>query len=95
MTTATATETAGIDLDALARKIATRLDPAALLDAEDLAALWKYAKRTVLEDLAKRSWFPKPVDLGGGQPRWMRADILACLEERRTKAAKKPGRPRL
>lgn len=84
----------GIDLQALAREIAARMDPLALLDADDVAALMKYRKRTVLEDLAKKPWFPKPVNLDGGQPRWLRADITACLEARREKAEKKPGRPR-
>lgn len=85
----------GLDLQALAREIAARMAPDALLDADDVGALMKYSPRYVTEELAKRPWFPKPVNLGAkGQPRWMRADIAACIAARRQEAQKKPGRPR-
>lgn len=82
-----------IDIQALAREIAARMDPAALMDAEDVGALMRYSARHVNEVLAKKDWFPRPVDLDG-QRRWRRADIVACIEQRQVKAKKKPGRPR-
>ena len=44
-----------IDIKALARHIAMRLDPEALLDADDVGALLKCAPRYVTEQYARAS----------------------------------------
>jgi predicted DNA-binding transcriptional regulator AlpA len=89
-----------IDLQVLAREIAARLDPIALLDAEDVGALLKCCSRQVKERYARTKDFPKPVPMGiepghRGRPRWQRADIAAWIEGRKMGARKKAvGRPR-
>jgi predicted DNA-binding transcriptional regulator AlpA len=86
------------DLEALARHIAARIDPLALLDAEDVGALLKCCPRQVTERYAKTSGFPKPVPLAlepgaRSRPRWQREDIAAWIASRKL-AERKPGRPR-
>jgi predicted DNA-binding transcriptional regulator AlpA len=87
-----------IDITALAREIAARMDPLALLDADDLAALLKCCSRQVTERYAKYKDFPKPVPLSESagtrsRPRWQRQDIAAWIQTRKV-GEKKPGRPR-
>lgn len=65
----------------LARAIAARMDPAALLEPADVAAMLEVCKRQVTDRYAKSPGFPAPVLLptasgGRSQPRWQRADIV-------------------
>lgn len=88
----------GLDLQALAREIAARMDPLALLDADDVGALLKCCPRQVTERYAKTAGFPKPVPLAveagkRARPRWQRRDIAEWIESRKARE-KKPGRPR-
>jgi predicted DNA-binding transcriptional regulator AlpA len=90
--------TEGIDLQALAREIAARMDPLALLDADDVGALLKCCPRQVTERYAKTKDFPKPVRMSvepgtRSRPRWQRADLAAWIQSRKADE-KKPGRPR-
>jgi hypothetical protein len=87
------------DLEALARHIAARIDPLALLDAADVGALLKCCPRQVTERYAKAKDFPKAVPLSveassRSRPRWQRSDIAAWIQLRKDGGAKKPGRPR-
>jgi predicted DNA-binding transcriptional regulator AlpA len=91
----------GIDLDDLARAIAARMDPAALLEPADVGAMLKVCPRQVTDRYAKSPGFPAPVSLptasgGRSQPRWQRADIVAWIASRKPGARKpgQPGRPR-
>lgn len=82
----------------LAPLLAEKLDPAALLDADALAALLKCSKRYAVEGYAKAAGFPAAVRLKGtggalGHPRWQRRDVLAWIEAQKP-ATKRPGRPR-
>ena len=88
-----------IDVVALAREIAARLSPDALLDAEDVGALLHCTPRYVTENFVPAVGFPKPVRLTGvggrrGLPRWIRADIIAWVAKHRNGASTKGGRPR-
>lgn len=88
-----------IDVQALAREIASRMAPDALLDTEDVAALIKVAPRVVLEQYVPEPGFPKPIRLtrkggGKGQPRWQRKDIMAWIESHKNGRTKRGGRPR-
>jgi cytochrome P450 len=89
----------GIDLQALAREIAMRMAPDALLDFDDIGAWLKLKPRYVSEELSKHPDFPRAVqfDTTRGRKthaRYLRADIAAFIERRR--AGKNPagGRPR-
>ena len=89
-----------IDHQALAREIAMRMAPDALLDAEDVAAWFKVAPRYVTEELAKVPGFQKAVRVprpggGKGHPRWPRAQIAAYIDTLTgTKPSPAGGRPR-
>ena len=61
------------------------------LDSEGVAALLSQEKRYVLERLAPRPDFPKP--LREGQPRWKASEVLEWAEQRR-RADKRPARRR-
>lgn len=86
-----------INLAELARELAARMAPDALLDAEDVAALLKCSPRYVLERYAPTPGFPPAIRLptteGRSHPRWQRRDIVAWVEGHRSGAAK-PGRRR-
>lgn len=78
-------ELSGIDVEALARHIAVRLDPEALLDAEDVGAILRCTARYVKESYALAPGFPKAIRLPGpndqrSQPRWRRSQIMAWIE---------------
>ena len=93
------TETS-IDIEALARQIAVRMDPTALLDAEDVGAMLKCTARYVREEFLKAPGFPKPLRLTGpdgrrGNPRWRRQDINAWVAAHVNGASKRGGRPRM
>lgn len=69
-----------IDVQELAREIAARLSPDALLDSDDVGALLKCSARYVTEQLVMAPGFPKAIRLKGpsgrrGQPRWKRSAI--------------------
>ena len=88
-----------IDIQALARQIAVRMDPQALMDAEDVAAFLKCSPRYVLEDYAKAPGFPKPLRLTGpegrrGNARWKREDIQTWVDSHVEVPQRKPGRRR-
>lgn len=83
----------------LARQIAARMDPDALLDADDVAAMLKYSRRYVAEKLAAAPGFPRAVRLATsgtqrGDPRWRRSEIVAYIGAHCDGATKRGGRPR-
>lgn len=87
------------DIQALAREIAARIAPDALLDAEDVGAMFKVTARYVTEELIKAPGFPKAIRIAGrngrrGQPRWLRADIAAFIATHKDGVTKRGGRPR-
>lgn len=88
------------DLQALAREIAARMAPDALLDLEDVAALLKCTSRYVSEHYAKVPGFPPALQLPSSKgrvsrPRWQRSDIIAWVESHKAgKDRSKGGRPR-
>lgn len=84
------------ELVALAREIAARMDPDALIDLADIGALVKRSAEYVDKEYVPAPGFPKPVHLVGKSARkshklWMRRDITAWIEAH---VPKKPGRPR-
>jgi predicted DNA-binding transcriptional regulator AlpA len=88
-----------MDIEALAREIAHRLDPEALLDAEDVGAYLKCSSRYVLEGYAVAPGFPKAIRLTGpdgrrSQPRWRKSDITAWVSSHLNGRRKQGGRPR-
>jgi predicted DNA-binding transcriptional regulator AlpA len=89
----------GIDLQQLAREIAMRMDPEALLEAADVGAYLKCSARYVQEEYLKSPGFPKPLRLTGpegrrGNARWRRRDIVAWVDSHDNGATKRGGRPR-
>lgn len=88
-----------IDIEALARQIAMRMDPEALMDAEDVGAYLKCSARYVTERYALAPGFPKAIRLTGsegrrGQARWRRQDITAWVDSHAEGQSKRGGRPR-
>ena len=88
-----------IDIEALASQIAVRMDPQALLDAEDVAAYLKCSARYVQEEYIKAPGFPKAIRLTGpdnrkGNARWRRQDITAWVDSHVNGQSKRGGRPR-
>lgn len=74
-----------IDLVALAREIALRMDPDALLDSKDVAAMLKCSPRYVVDHYMGSRGFPKAVRLpapkgGKGHPRWLRSDLTSYID---------------
>lgn len=74
-----------IDYARLARELAARVTPDALLDADDVGALLKCEPRTVREHYARAPGFPKALRLSGpggslGHPRWRRQDVVAWVD---------------
>jgi predicted DNA-binding transcriptional regulator AlpA len=86
------------ELETLARHIAARITPDALLDAADVGAMLKCHPRSVTERYAKTPGFPPTIRLAGPtaghRPRWQRRDIVAWIESQKERRPKKPGRPR-
>lgn len=87
-----------VDIEALARHIAMRMDPDALMDAEDIGAYLKCTGRYVLERFSLAPGFPKAIRLSGpegsrGNPRWRRQDITAWVASH-VEGKHKRGRPR-
>ena len=92
-------ETAAVDVVELARQIAMRMDPEALLDRADVAAMLKCRPRTVGEVYAKAEGFPKPYELktlhGKSHPLYKRKDVQAYIDGHCPNPPKKSGgRPR-
>lgn len=88
-----------IDVEHLAREIAVRMQPDALLDAEDVGAMLKCSARYVTESFVTVPGFPKAIRLTGpdrrrGQPRWQRRDIVAWIERHKDSKTTRGGRPR-
>lgn len=89
----------GIDIEALAREIAFRMDPNALMDAEDVGAFIKFKARYVRKDFALAPGFPKAIRLTGpdgrlSHPRWRRQDITQWVDSHQDGKTKRGGRPR-
>jgi predicted DNA-binding transcriptional regulator AlpA len=87
-----------IDVQELAREIAARMAPDALLDASDVAALLKVSPRYITEQYALSDGFPRAIRLDGpdgrkSKPRWRRSDIMRWLDSY-SKPGKRTGRPR-
>lgn len=87
------------EIESLARQIAARMDPDALLDAEDVAAILKCSPRYVTEQYVLAAGFPKAIRLTGpekrrSQPRWRRSEIMAWVDAHRNGATTRGGRPR-
>ena len=79
---------ASVDVQALAREIAMRMAPDALLEAADVGAMLKCSAEYVTEEFAHAPGFPRAIRLtrpGGrnGKPRWLRSDIVAWVESHR------------
>lgn len=76
----------------LARELAARIAPDALLDAADTAALLKCSERYFKDFYATEPSFPKALRLktstGRSHPRWQRADVIRWIASHNT------GRPR-
>jgi predicted DNA-binding transcriptional regulator AlpA len=86
----------GLDYATLAREIAARMDPDALIDTADIGSMVKRSARYVEEEYVPAPGFPKPVRLVGKSARkshalWRRRDITAWIEAH---GEKKAGRPR-
>jgi len=87
------------DVQELAREIAMRMDPEALLDTADVASFIKCEPRYVSEQFARAPGFPKAIHLPGpdgrrGKPRWRRSDILAWVQSCEEGKKSQGGRPR-
>jgi predicted DNA-binding transcriptional regulator AlpA len=77
-----------IDVQELAREIACRMAPDALLSPEDVGALLGCSGRYVTEQYVLTPSFPKAIRLRGpagrqGQPRWQRSDIMEWVAAHR------------
>lgn len=56
------------------------------LDAAGVAALLTLSERYIVERLAPKPSFPRPLRCGGtGHPRWKAAEILAWAEQERSR----------
>lgn len=89
-----------IDIVKLAREIAFRMAPDALLDSEDIAAMLRCTPRYVTSRYAHAPGFPKAILLRGAnggvsKPRWRRVDIATWIESHADNQHKIGGRPRL
>ncbi len=90
---------ASIDVQELAREIAMRMAPDALLDAADVGAMLKCSAQYVTEEFAHAPGFPKTIRLTRpegrrGKPRWLRSDVVAWIEAHRGGRSTRGGRPR-
>ena len=87
-----------IDIQELAREIAFRLDPDALLDSVDAGVMLKCSARYVTERYALMPDFPKAIRLpapGGvkGHPLWRRSAIAEWVKLQ--EAPKRSGKVRI
>lgn len=75
-----------INVEELARQIAFRMNPDALLTAEDIGAILNCTARYVREKFTAAPRFPKPIHLplADGKftnPRWKRSEINEWIEQ--------------
>ena len=87
-----------LDIEALAREIASRLAPDGLLDAADVAALIKCSPRYLAEDVSRSPGFPNAIRFDGpngrrSNARWQRRDIMEWIASQKTQPTR-VGRPR-
>ena len=84
----------------LARQIAARMSPEALLSAEDVGAMLGYPARYIRETIALAPGFPLAIrlklDSDGkrSNPRWRRTDIEKWVTTHRSQRPTRAGRPR-
>lgn len=83
----------------LARLVAAAIAPDSLMRAVDIAAATQYSRRYILEVVAKRPDFPRPLRLSDGtksdgDPRWLRREINAWIQGLREKPRQRGGRKR-
>ena len=84
----------------LARQIAARISPEALLSAEDVGAMLGYPSRYIRETIALAPGFPVPIrlrlDTEGkrSNPRWRRADVEEWVTTHIAQRRMRAGRPR-
>jgi len=90
-----------VNVQELAREIAARLAPDALLSAEDVAALLKCSPAYVREKFANAPRFPPAIRLaiaggGRGHPRWRRSEIMEWIDLQAQQSVRsfKSGAPR-
>lgn len=88
-----------VDVTDLAREIAVRMAPDALLDSEDVAALLRCTARYVTEQYVLVPGFPKAIRLTGpegrrSKPRWQRSAIMEWVEAHKDGQSMRGGRPR-
>ena len=88
-----------LDIAALAREIAMRLDPEGLMDSEEVGAYLKCSARYLLEEYVKATGFPRAIRLTGpdgrrSNPRWRRQDIRSWVDAHTDGRSKRGGRPR-
>ncbi len=99
MTEAHAAAVSGLDVQELAREIAVRMAPDALLEASDVGAMLKCDARYVTEQYAAAPGFPKALYLTGkggrkSKPRWIRSDIVDWIERHKAGRSTRGGRRR-
>ncbi|MDN3987205.1 helix-turn-helix transcriptional regulator [Zwartia vadi] len=84
----------------LARQIAARMSPEALLSAEDVGAMLGYPARYIRETIALAPGFPIAIrlklDTDGkrSNPRWRRTDIEKWVTDHLSQRRLRGGRPR-
>lgn len=83
----------------LAREIAMRMAPDALLDAKDIGAMLKCSAEYVTEHYSKAPGFPQALRLTGcdgrkSKPRWIRSDVVTWVERHKNGRGSGSGRPR-
>lgn len=87
------------EIEELARQIAVRMAPDALLDAKDVGALLKCTPRYVTEQFVLSPGFPPAIRLTGpegrrSKPKWKRSDIMEWIDAHTGGRSKRGGRPR-
>lgn len=87
-------------IEKLAREIAFRMAPDALLSVADVAAMLDLDNpRSVTEHMVKLPGFPKAIRWdtttgGKSRPRFLRSDITTWINSHRGQVGKRGGRPR-
>lgn len=87
------------EIEELARQIAARMAPDALLNAEDVAAILGCTAKYVTAQYAVTPGFPAAIRLTGpggrrSQPKWKRSAIVAWIDSHIEGRTKRGGRPR-
>lgn len=84
----------------LARQIAARMSPEALLSAEDVGAMLGYPARYIRETIALAPGFPSAIRLRlnddgkRSNPRWRRTDVEEWVTTHLAQRRSRSGRPR-